>query len=168
MPRAASSSFSRTTSCSTRVPRIARPSVEIWLSSKSARSVSQGPVVFTSPEGGNLRTDPWRTKKRRGIRGASSSTADERQAAIASCSSSSSGPWDHMYAENRGVVAGSQPREITMPTGSSSNTSASCFIWYLHRKRMPPERSGASRYKAARMPPSSGITSRFAPMTYVI
>ena len=34
-----------------------------------------------------------------------------------------------MYAENLGVVAGSHPREITMPTGSSLCNGTSFFIW---------------------------------------
>lgn len=54
-----------------------------------------------------------------------------------------------MYAENLGVVAGSQPREITMPTGSSLDTCVSCFIWYLHQEKNAPGTVGGNAYQGS-------------------
>ena len=109
---------------------------------------SQSMAVRHAGRGASARTEPAKKNAANGARGVFQRNR-RRQAGCASGSTSSSGAGAHTYAENRGVLSGSQPREITMPTGSCRSGVGLVVLHMMSMrgisgKKKPPERSGAS------------------------
>jgi hypothetical protein len=94
-------------------------------------------------------TDMTKKEKRRGLSAAlKRSRGATDQTVCASFSNSSSGYGAHTYAENRGVVSGSRPREITIPTGSSNCGGRDFFIMICTERKDAPGTVGGTHAKA--------------------
>src|SRR5689334_10222371 len=120
MPFAASSDSSCLTIRSMREPRMLRPSSEMRRPNSALRSASQELDGSTSVHSGKRRTDLDEMKMASLVSDAIFTKCVPAHATRVSGSVSGSGAGPHTYAVKRGAGSEREPREITIPTGSSS------------------------------------------------